>query len=108
MQSQELLIIAGLLILMLVATTFLPQWQLRRAVRKLVRDFRSRGAISPEKAIDYESLGLGKSRSISQMLFKGRDWRGYAFQALLKAEMLKSDDSGRLYLVNDKIPPSLS
>jgi hypothetical protein len=108
MQTQELLIIAGLLIVMLLATTFLPQWQLRRAVRKLIRDFRTHGAISPDKAVTYESMGFGKPRGMFQMLFKGRDWRGYAIQALLKAEMVKADDEGRLYLVNDKIPPSLS
>jgi hypothetical protein len=108
MQTQELLIVAGLLILMLLATTFLPQWQLRRAVRKVIRDFRSQGAVSPDKAIAWETLGFNRPRSMVQTLFKGRDWRGYAIQALMKAEMIKADDDGKVYLVNEKIPASLS
>jgi hypothetical protein len=96
------LVIIGVIILALAVIIFVPQWRMMRAVRQVIRIFRAVGATDASTGKTLDELGL-KPRSFMEGLLKGRDYKQYAVQSLLKAEIVLATGDGRFYLSEEKI-----
>jgi len=95
-------IIVLVIVLMLAALFILPQWRLRRAIRQVIRIFREHNAVGIKDARTIDELGLRPRRMMEGML-KGRDYKQYALNALMKAEIIKTTEGGKLYLSEDRL-----
>jgi len=106
MDMQNVLMIGLLLVLFILGVYVIPNWRFKRTARQVIATFRNKGAVTPQGAKTLEDLGFQTRRSFMEQLLKGRDFKMYAIQAMLKGELVKVTDDGRFYLIEDKIPPA--
>lgn len=69
----------------------------KKAMRDTVRRFRERGATDREGAATLDELGLAP-RPLTERMFLLRDYRPYALQLLMEADVVKTTEAGALYL----------
>lgn len=98
----NIVIIVLVIVLVLAALFILPQWRMRRAVRQVIRIFRENNAIGVKNARTIDELQLRPRRMLEGM-FRGRDYKQYALSALIKAEIIKTTEGGKLYLSEDRL-----
>ena len=101
----EVLIIILLIIIAIVAMIVLPQWRVKRAVPQVIRIFREYNAIGIKNAKTIDELGL-KPRSMLEQMLKRRDYKQYALQALMRAEIIQMTEDGKLYLSEERLNES--
>jgi hypothetical protein len=89
----------------LLGLFFIPRWRLKRAIRQVIAIFRRNGALDKKTAKTIDELGL-KPRGLAEGMFRGRDFKPYALNALAKAGIIKSTEDGRLYLAEDALTAS--
>lgn len=106
MDLQNILTIGLLLVLFIMGVYVIPNWRFKRTARQVVAIFRQNGAINPHGAKTLEDLGFQTQRSFLEQLLKGRDFRMYAIQAMLKGQIVQATEDGRFYLLEDRIPPA--
>ena len=94
-----ILVIGALLIL---AMFIIPRWRLKRAIRQVIRIFKEHNAIGIKNAKTVDELGV-RSRGMLEGAFRGRDYKQYAIDALMRAEILLATEDGKLYLAEDKL-----
>ena len=97
----DVIAIILIVLLMLVAMIFIPQYMTRRAVLKVLRIFRQQNAIGMKNARTVDELGL-RPRSMLQSIGRGRDYKSKALEALIRADVVQMTEDGRLYLSEDK------
>ncbi|MFC2014243.1 hypothetical protein ACFLU8_05190 [Chloroflexota bacterium] len=102
MDAKTILIIALIFALLLLAMIIVPQWRLRRSIRQVIRIFRDQNAIGIKNARTVDELGLRPRRMLEGM-FKGRDYKQYALNALMKSEIIQMTEERKLYLSEDKL-----
>lgn len=83
----------------------IPRWRLKRAVRQVIAIFRQNSALDKKTAKTIDELGL-KPRGAMEGLFRGRDFKPYALNALTKAGIIQGTEDGRLYLTEDVLMAS--
>ena len=105
MEVNGIIIIALLFVALLLALFLVPQWRLKRAIRKVIRILREHNAIDTKNAKSLHELGL-RPRGIMEGLFKGRDYRQYALSALVKADIIRTTEDGKLYLSEERLMDS--
>ena len=81
---------------LIVVMFYVPRLLVKRAVRKVVAQFRERGAISPETATTLAELGLVQD-SFYNRVFRLRNYRPYAVRMLGQAELLRATEEGTVY-----------
>ncbi len=89
-------------IVFLALLLILPVAMTRRAVKQVINIFRKNKALSPENARTIDELGL-RPLSFRQRLFRARDYKPRAMNALVQAEVIQYTDDGRLYLSEAKL-----
>jgi len=105
LDATSIIIIVILFVLLLLAMFIVPQWQLRRAIRQVIRIFREHNATDTKNAKMIDELGL-KPRGMMEGMFRGRDYKKYALSALMKAEIIQRTEEGKLYLSEDRLMAS--
>ncbi|HUT97007.1 MAG TPA: hypothetical protein VMW60_02685 [Dehalococcoidales bacterium] len=100
MDLYTLAAIVLILILLLLGLYVIPRWRLKRAIRQVIAVFRRNSALDKKTAKAIDELGL-KPRGFTEGMFRGRDFKPHALNALVKAEIVKSTEDGRLYLAED-------
>jgi hypothetical protein len=80
----------------------LPRIRVRRAVDQAVAIFERNNALDVRSARTIDELGLRPPSFLEDML-RMRDFKPYALQILMKAEVICQTDGGRLYLSQDKL-----
>lgn len=106
MDIQNILMIGLLLVLFILGVYVIPNWRFKRTARQVIAAFREKGAVTPQGAKTLEELGFQMRRSFVEQLLRGRDFRMYALQAMLKGDLVRATDDGRFYLIENKIPPA--
>ena len=101
----DVLIIILMIIIGIGAMFVIPQWLTRRAVPQVIRIFRERNAIDVKNAKSIDELGL-RPRGMIEQMFRRRDYKQYALNALIKVEIIQMTEDGRLYLSEDKLSES--
>lgn len=78
----------------------------RRATFKVIEIFRQHNALGINDAKTVEELGLEKPDFV-QRVMRGRDFKQYALQILIKRGVIYVTEDGRLYMVEEKLDQDL-
>ena len=79
----------------------------RRSISKVVEIFRQHNALGISDAKTVEELGLEKPDFVKRVV-RGRDFRQYALQILIKRGVIYVTEDGRLYMLENKLDQELS
>ncbi len=90
-----ILFFIGLIILMIITSLFLQ----RRGVIAIINNFRKKNALAADNAIVYDEVGIKHQH----VLFKKRDYKQQALQFLITIEVIRSTETGGLYLSETKL-----
>lgn len=71
----------------------------------MIKIFRQNSALDKKTAKTIDELGL-RPRGFMEGMFHTRDFKPYALDALVKAEIIKSTEDGRIYLDEEKLMTS--
>lgn len=93
------------LIVMVAVMWFVPRLMLKRAIRRVVQQFRTQGAISPESAKTPAELRLPQGGLFAGM-GRMRDYRPYAIRLLRQAGIIMGTDDGTVYLCEEALEGS--
>ena len=99
-------LLLALLVVFVLGVYVVPQWRFKRSVRQVVAVFRKNSATDSSNAKTLEELGFYFQRSFMQQLLRGRDYRSHALSALLKAKIVEETQEGKLFLIEEKVPPA--
>jgi hypothetical protein len=106
MDLQNVLTIGLLLVLFVLGVYVIPNWRFKRTARQVIAIFRNKGAVNALNAKSLEDLGFVVRRSFMEQLLKGRDFKMYALQAMLKGQIVEATEDGRFFMHEDKLPPT--
>ncbi len=95
-----------LLALAMAVVLYLPARLTRRAMHQVIGRFYQQEALAPEKAKTLEELGLTPP-SFVEKLAKPRDYKPTALRLLQQMEAVQMTQDGRLFLVEERLHPSL-
>ncbi|MCD6299595.1 MAG: hypothetical protein J7L78_00265 [Dehalococcoidales bacterium] len=101
----DVLVIILIAVVVIVAMLGIPYLMMRRAVNRVIKIFRNNSAIDARSAKTIDELGL-RPRTRLQGMFRGRDYKPQALSFLMKAEIVRINDDGKLYLSEDKVAAS--
>jgi len=79
------------------------RWRMKRAMRQVVLAFREQGATNSRTAKTADELGFGSQGGMMGGMLKGRDYKKYALDMLMRAEIIQVTEDGELYLSEDKL-----
>jgi hypothetical protein len=105
MDVKSVIIVVLMVALFLVVIIGIPQWMLKRAMRQVIGILRGQNATSAENAKALDELGF-KPRGIMQNVMRGRDYKPYAVDLMVKAQIIQLTEDGRLYLSEEKLSNS--
>jgi len=100
--NTNVLFILVLVILAILGFFVLPRMRIKRAVNQVVAIFERNSALDVRSAKTIEELGLRPPTFLEGMM-RMRDFKPYALQILMKADVVRHTDGGRLYLLQDKL-----
>jgi len=100
--STTALFILLLVILAVLGLWVLPRIRIRRAINQVVAIFEHSNALDLRSARTIDELGLRPPTFLESMM-RMRDFKPYALQILMKAEVVSQTDGGRLYLSQDRL-----
>jgi hypothetical protein len=80
----------------------IPRWLMRRAARQVIKIFREHNATDAKNAKTIDELGLRPPGMMERMM-RRRDYKPYALNALMKAEIIHQTEDGKLYLSEEKL-----
>ena len=103
----NVLIFVAIIILSFVGIFYLAAFKTKRAIRRVVEIFRQQDALTSNRAKTIDELGLRRPDFV-QRLMKGRDYKQFALQALIKQGIVQVTEDGRLYLVEEKLGETFS
>jgi hypothetical protein len=95
-----------LFVLFGLALFVIPRFLFRRAVSQVIRIFKRNYCVCPVRSQTLEELGLEPPGPIAK-LFKPRDYKPFALQALVSVGIVRLSEDGRLCLVEEKVPQFL-
>ena len=93
-----------LIVILAIAGFFvLPRIRIRRAVNQVMAIFERSNAVDVRSAKTIDELGLRPPTFLEGMM-RMRDFKPYALQILMRTEVVRQTDGGRLYLAQDRQP----
>jgi hypothetical protein len=96
------LFILFVVILAILGFFVVPRIRIKRATNQVVAIFERNNALDARSAKTIDELGL-RPRTFLEGMLRIRDFKPYALQILMKAEVVSQTDGGRLYLSQDKL-----
>jgi hypothetical protein len=99
------ILIIFIVVIALLAMFIIPQWRVKRAIPQVIRIFKEQNAVGIRNAKTLDELGL-RPRGMVERMLKGRDYKQYAFSALMRAEIIQMTEDGRLYLSEERLAES--
>jgi hypothetical protein len=103
--STRAIIILVLVIILLLAVAFLgSNYMMRRAFKSVIKMFRYNNALTPATAKTADELGFKRKAFLQLKAF--RDYKPTALQYLMRQEIIKVTDDGRLYLSEETLSQS--
>lgn len=98
----ETLYIIIIIALLLLAIIVLPNVLTKRAMRLVIKTFRDNNALSNRTAKSIKQLKL-EPRSFLMNMIMPRDYKQRAMQYLMKANIIRTTDDGRVYLSQETL-----
>lgn len=105
-EGYNLLLLLIVLLVSLGVTFSVYVFRGRRATFKVIEIFRLHNALGINNAKTVEELGLEKPDFV-QRVMRGRDFRQYALQVLIKRGVVYETEDGRLYMLEHKLDQEL-
>jgi hypothetical protein len=96
------LLVLLIIILAILGFFVLPQIRIRRAIKQVVAILERDNALDARSAKTIDELRL-RPRTFLEGIGRIRDFKPYALQILMDAEVVCQTDGGRLYLLQDKL-----
>ncbi len=93
------------IVALVAAGLYLSRFLMKRALREVVSRFYERGAIEAKSAATLQELDLVPP-SLLERMSRLRDYRPHAVSLLVKAEIVRATEGGRLYLSEDALKRS--
>ncbi len=90
---------------LLVLAIFLSRMRMKRSLQQVLRIFREKGALDSQNAKTKEELGI-TPQSVIERMYKVRDYKPYALQLLVDAEIIKLTEEGMFYLSEKSLADS--
>ena len=100
--STNAIFILLIIVVAILGFFVLPRIRVRRAVDQVVAIFERSNALDVRSARTIDELGLRPPSFLEGML-RMRDFKPYALQILMRAEVIRQTDGGRLYLSQDRL-----
>ena len=100
--STTALFILLIIVIAILGFWVLPRMRIKRAVNQVVAIFERNNALDVRSAKTIDELGLRPPTFLEGMM-RMRDFKPYALQILMKADVIQQTDGGRLYLIQDKL-----
>ncbi len=94
---QSVIAVVIMVALFLFIIIVLPQFFFKRAMRDVVRQFRKQNAIDPASAKPLEEIGI-RQRSLAGSFLRGRDYKPYVMNVLIKSQIVIMTEDERFYL----------
>ncbi len=91
-----------LAVIFILGVFVLPQILIRRAARSVMRILEQHNAVGVKGAKTIEELGLAP-KNMLQRIFKQRDYKPQALQALINADIVQTTEDGKLYLSEESL-----
>ncbi len=83
----------------------IPRFRMQRAEKQVIHIFQDYQVISADTAKTIDELGLTPP-NLLQRMFRRRDFKPYALQGLMQAEIIKVTEDNRLYLSEEDLASS--
>jgi hypothetical protein len=96
------LLILLLVILAVLGSRVLLRMRIKRAVNQVAATLEHSNALDVRSARTIDGLGL-RPPTFLQSMIRMRDFKPYALQVLMKAEVVLQTDGGGLYLSQDRL-----
>jgi hypothetical protein len=96
------LIIIVLVLILLLAMFVLPQFFIRRAIKKVIRILRENNAVGARNAKFVDELGL-QSKGMLENLMRPRDYKPRALQLLISSNIVQMTDDSKVYLSEENL-----
>ena len=96
------LFILILVVAFILGVFVLPQFLIRRAIRSVIQIFQQHNAVGVKSAKTLEELGL-QPKPMFQKMFKTRDYKPQALQALIHSDIIQMTEDGKFYLAEEKL-----
>jgi len=103
--GQDVFIVIIIIIAAIGAMFFIPRFMIDRAIRSVIRIFRQHNAVTIRDAKTLEELGLNPKPFLHRA-FRTRDYKPYALQILMNADIVQQTEEGKLYLAEGKLETS--
>jgi hypothetical protein len=103
-QTRVILILVLCLILFAGISLYVSTLMFKRALRQVIKMFRDHTAFTPEKALFADELGMKKHGVIRFNTL--RDYQPNAMDLLIKNDIVKATEEGKLYLSEENLATS--
>ena len=100
--NATVLFILLIIIVAILGFFVVPRIRIKRAIRQVVAIFERNNAVDARSAKTIDELGLRPPTFLEGML-RMRDFKPYALQILMQADVVCQTDGGRLYLLQDRL-----
>lgn len=84
---------------------FLSNLRMKRAIKTVVKLFREHKALDETRAKTPSEMGI-RPQTVVERLYKTRDYKPYALQLLMQAQIVESVEEEKLYLSESKLSNS--
>ena len=101
----DVLIIILMIVVAIAVMFVVPPWLMKRAIPQVIRIFIQHDAIGINNAKTVEELGL-RRRGVFEQMFRRRDYKQYALNALMKIGIIQMTEDEKLYLSEEKLRES--
>jgi hypothetical protein len=100
--NTTVLLILLIIILAILGFWVLPRVRIRRAINQVVTIFERNNALNARSAKTIDELGLRPPTFLEGMI-RIRDFKPHALQILMKADVIRQTDGGRLCISQDRL-----
>ena len=100
-----ILVISLLLVVLMLSIIFIPQFFIKRAIRKVIKIFRRHNAISEKSAKTMAELGLTPP-SLTARMMSMRDYKPQALRLLISINIIEVTEDNKLYLSMNNLTTS--
>lgn len=100
--ASNAIFIVILVVLFMIGVLVLPQLMVLRAIPSVIRIFRQHNAVDIKSAKTVNELGLAP-RGLVERMWKPRDHKPRALQALMGANIVQMTEDGRVYLSRENL-----
>ncbi len=101
----DVVVIVLLVVVSILGVMLIPQLLIRRAMTSVIRIFRQCGAVGKSSAKTADELGL-RPLGVFDRVMKPRDYKPRALQFLVRANIVRVTEDGKLYLSEENLASS--